>query len=84
MAKDKVTYDPNKRYRWTPDDKFELVGSEFGILLNALRAVLSTNEAQTILLAERANEVIENSLAKAVEAGRVKEAEDEKTDDQKS
>lgn len=84
MAKDKVSYDPNKRYRWTPDDKFELVGSEFGILLNAMRAVLSTNEAQTILLAERANEVIENALAKAVEAGRVKEAEDEKTNDQTS
>lgn len=80
----KVTYDPNKRYRWTPTDEFTVSGAEFGIVLNALRAILSTPEAQQILLAERANDIIENALAKAVEAGRVKEAEDEETNDQKS
>jgi hypothetical protein len=68
-----ITYDPNKKYTWTPNDKFEFSGAEFGILLNALRAILSSEEAQRILLAERANDIIENALAKAVEKGNVKE-----------
>lgn len=76
-----ATYDPNKRYRWTPDTKFEISGAEFGIVLNGLRAILSTAEAQQVLLADKANDVIESALAKAVEAGTVKEAEDEKAND---
>jgi hypothetical protein len=70
-----ATYDPNKRYTWTPDDKFEFTGSEFGLILNAFRAVLNTEEAARILLANEANQVIESALAKAVEADIVKEAE---------
>ena len=35
-----ATYDPNKRYTWTPNDKFELSGAEFGLILNAFRATL--------------------------------------------
>ena len=71
------SYDPNKKYRWTPEDKFEMSGSEFGVLLNALRAILHTPESQRILLADKANEIIETTLAKAVEAGVVKEASDD-------
>ncbi|NBW33764.1 MAG: hypothetical protein EBR30_01765 [Cytophagia bacterium] len=73
-----ATYDPNKRYTWTPNDKFELSGAEFGLVLNVLRAVLSTEEAAKILLASQANDAIERVLAKAVEADVVKEAEDVK------
>lgn len=74
VVKDNVTsYDPNKRYRWTPEDQFVLSGNEFGVLLNALRAILHTPEAQRILLADKANEIIEATLAKAVETGVVKE-----------
>lgn len=79
-----ANYDPNKRYRWSAETKFEITGAEFGIVLNGLRAILSTPEAQQVLLADKANEIIENALAKAVEAGTVKEAEDEKTNDKKS
>ena len=68
-----VSYDPNKKYQWTPNDKFEFSGAEFGVLLNALRAILASEEAQRILLAERANDIIENVLAKSVEKGNVKE-----------
>lgn len=71
-----ATYDPNKRYTWTPDDKFELTGAEFGIVLNAFRAVLSTEEAARILLTNEANQAIERALAAAVEADVVKEAEE--------
>ena len=71
-----ATYDPNKRYTWTPQDKFELNGAEFGMVLNAFRAILGTEEAAKILLANQANSAIENALAKAVEADVVKEAEE--------
>ena len=69
-----ATYDPNKRYTWTPNDKFELSGNEFGLILNALRSILSTEEAGRILLAAEANQAVERTLAKAVEADVVKEA----------
>lgn len=69
-----ATYDPNKRYTWTPNDKFELSGAEFGLILNALRAILSSEEAGKILLANQANEAVERALASAVEADVVKEA----------
>jgi hypothetical protein len=72
-----ATYDPNKRYTWTPNDKFELSGNEFGLILNAFRSVLNTEEAGRILLANEANQVVERILAKAVEADVVKEAPEE-------
>lgn len=71
------SYDPNKKYKWTPEDPFMFSGNEFGVLLNALRAILSTPDAQRVLLADKANEIVENALARAVEAGVVKEAEEE-------
>lgn len=70
----KVTYDPNKKYAWAPTDVFELNGQEFGLILNTIRAILSTEEASKILLANQTNQVIEKILASSVEAGVVKEA----------
>lgn len=69
-----ATYDPSKRYTWTPNDKFEMTGAEFGLILNTLRAILSTEEASKILLANEANQAVERILAKAVENDVVKEA----------
>lgn len=71
------SYDPNKKYGWTPDDQFVMSGQEFGIVLNALRAVLNTQEAAKILLANEANKAVEGVLAKGVEAGIVKEITEE-------
>ncbi len=75
----KNTYNPNKKYTWTPEDEFTLSGGEFGVVLNALRAILNTPEAAKILIANEANNVVEKSLAKAVEAGFVKEVPEEQT-----
>jgi hypothetical protein len=72
-----ATYDPNKRYTWTPNDKFELSGAEFGLILNAFRATLSTEEAARILLISEANQAVERALAAAVEADIVKEASEQ-------
>ena len=70
-------YDPNKKYTWTPEDAFVLSGNEFGVLLNTLSAILGTAEAQRVLLADRANSVIENAFGRAVEMGVAKEVAEE-------
>jgi hypothetical protein len=80
IVKDEQTqpsYDPNKKYTWSQDDLFVVSGGEFGVLLNALRAVLNTPESQRILLADRANNIVEQALARAVENGIVKEVPEE-------
>ena len=71
------SYDRNKAYKWTPNDEFLISGAEFGTILNAFRAVLSTPEAQKIMMVERANETIEGVLARAVESGQVVESIEE-------
>lgn len=71
-----IKYDPNKRYAWTPETEFILKGGEFGAVLNTLRAILSTQEAQKVLIANQTNDIIEGILARAVESGMVQEAAD--------
>ena len=73
-------YDPKLMYQWGPDDKFEMSGEEFGLVLNAIRGILSTPEAARILLLDKANTAIEGMMIKAVEQGTVKEAENPPTD----
>lgn len=73
------SYDPNKRYTWSQDDLFVISGGEFGVLLNALRAILNTPESQKVLLTDRANSIVEQALARAVENGIVKEAPEEES-----
>lgn len=70
-------YDPSKKYTWGPKDAFVLSGDEFGVVLNALRAILGTADAQRVLLADRANDVIENAFARAVEMNIAKEVPEE-------
>lgn len=68
-------YDANKSYIWTPDDKFEMNGEQFGLILNAFRAILSTEEAQRVLLVNKANHAVEEVVANAVENNIIKEQE---------
>lgn len=62
-------YNPSKKYTWGPDSTFIVNGNEFGLILNTIRSVISTPEAQKIMLAHQANEIIENMVARAVESG---------------
>ena len=71
-------FDPNKKYTWSMDSKFVLDGGDFGMLLNAMRAVINTKEAQTILLAKQAGDVLEEALAAGVETGIVVELPENK------
>jgi hypothetical protein len=72
-------FDPNKKYTWNMDAKFVLDGGDFGMLLNAMRAVINTKEAQTILLAKQAGDVLEETLAAGVESGLVVEVPENKS-----
>ena len=65
----KTVYDPNKQYTWKPDAEFTLNGESFGAILNLCRSILSTREAQTVLLADRANDFIEELFKTSVENG---------------
>lgn len=67
------SYDPNKRYTWNKDDIFELTGNQFGIILNAFRAVLNTPEATRLITIYHANETIEDLMAENVKKGIVVE-----------
>jgi hypothetical protein len=72
-------FDPNKKYTWAQDTTFTIRGGEFGLLLNTLRSIVNTKEAQTILLAKQAEDVLEDALAAAVEAGVVVEVPENKS-----
>ena len=76
-AQEAIKYDPNKKYTWNTDDIFVINGAEFGVILNSLRSQLATEEAARILLANRANNTIEQVLARSVESGVIKEAENQ-------
>ena len=79
MAKKKAPkFDPNKKYTWEYGAEFVLNGKDFGMILNALRAVINTKEAQTILLAKQAGDALEEVLEHAVNAGVVVELPENK------
>jgi hypothetical protein len=73
MSQTNKQFDPSKKYTWDENTKFTLSGGEFGMVLNTLRAILSTREAAHILMANEAHSILENSLAQAVQNGDVQE-----------
>lgn len=66
-------YDPAKRWTWTPEDTFTISGQDFGLILNTVRAYLSSEEAARFQLMMKANEVIEKIMIAGVEADIIKE-----------
>ncbi len=67
-------YDPNKKYTWDVNTEFVLNGGQFGLILNTLRSVVSSDEAIKILMADKACKEIENIMAQNVATGNIKEA----------
>jgi hypothetical protein len=73
-----ATYNPNSKYTWTPEDTFTLTGQDFGLILNTVRAYLSSEEAARFQLMLKTNEVIEKLMIAGVESDVIKEVvEDE-------
>lgn len=73
-------YDPSKQYTWDLNTEFKMDGNEFGLILNTFRSILDTPEAKQVMLINRASQVAEALLEKQVEAGIVKELEEDKPD----
>jgi hypothetical protein len=71
-----MSYDPTKRYTWSPEEKIELTGQEFATILNSVRSVLNLPEAPAIILADRANTVLDSIMAKNLESGIIKVADE--------
>ena len=70
-------YDPSKNYGWKPTDTFVLTGSDFGLVLNSLRALITAPLGyRTLSMAAEAAKAMEVSLKVAVELGIVKETEE--------
>ena len=74
-----MSYNPSERYVWKPDEKIELSGEEFAIMLNAMRSVLNLPEAPVILLAHQANQAMDNVMERYVTAGVIKPAQPSQT-----
>lgn len=72
-----ATYNPNSKYTWTPEDTFTLTGQDFGLILNTVRAYLSSEEAARFQLMLKTNEVIEKLMIAGVESDVIKEVEAE-------
>ena len=72
-----ANYDPNKRYTWGPEDKFEVSGQEFGLILNTVRTFLQSEEAGKYQLMMKTNEIIEKIMVEGVEKDIVKEVPEE-------
>lgn len=70
-----MSYNPSERYVWKPDEKIELSGEEFAIMVNAMRSVLNLPEAPAILLAHQANQAMDNVMERYVAAGVIKPAQ---------
>ena len=74
VAEQGPKFDPAKKYTWASDTGIVISGAEFGLILNALRGVVSTPEAQAIFIAAEAADKVESVLARNVENGVIKEA----------
>jgi hypothetical protein len=74
-AQELPKFDPSKKYTWPIDATITLTGNEFGLIMNALRATISTKEAATIILAHKASEMIDDILVRTVENGIAVETE---------
>ncbi len=70
-------YDRSKKYSWSNEDQITISGRDFGFLLNTIRSILNTEQAAQILLADRANDVIEGIMAEYVEKDVIKEVTEE-------
>lgn len=66
-------YDRGKNYSWDMQEKFEISGAELSLLLHATREVLVTPEARRVLLADRANQVLEGIMEKGIQQGLIVE-----------
>tara|TARA_Y100000004_G_scaffold194905_1_gene260662 strand:- start:74 stop:334 length:261 start_codon:yes stop_codon:yes gene_type:complete len=71
-------YNPQSRYTWKPEDKFEITGQQFGLILNMVRSYLSSEDAGKFMMMQQTNDVIEGIMKQGVESGVIVESPEEK------
>lgn len=62
-----MEYNPEKQYTWKAEDKFELSGQDFGLIINIVKSLINTEEAKKFQLLFKANEILENAVKVSVE-----------------
>lgn len=75
--KEGAKFNPEKTYKWNPEDQFVLNGKEFSFMYNSMmerRAKLLTELEQLNIFQQKLVEAVESGVAKEVEA----ESEDKK------
>ncbi len=73
-------YDPSKSYKWEGEDRFNLSGQEFAILIQAVGNIVKSDVSMPIqggILLDRANQVLNAVLSRYVELGVAREAKPE-------
>ena len=70
-----MSYDPSQKYVWSPNERIELTGQEFALMLNSIRSILNLPEAPAIILADKANTAIDAVMVKNIESGKIKPAD---------
>ena len=70
-------YNPQSRYTWKPEDKFEITGQQFGLILNMVRSYLSSEDAGKFMMMQQTNDVIEGIMKQGGESGVIVESPEE-------
>lgn len=73
--KTKLTFDPQKNYRWEPSDTFKLTGQQFASLYHLLSQEMNTPGGAPLALKVEAHGVIMSIFAQGVASGEITEAD---------
>ncbi len=68
-------FEPNKPYKWNPDDIFEITGQQFASIYHALNAAVTTREGATLAQMYEAYSVTLDVFKDGVEQGVIVENE---------
>lgn len=68
-------FEPNKAYKWNPDDIFEITGQQFASIYHALNAEVTTTAGATIAQKYEAYSVMLDVFKDGVEQGVIVESE---------
>ncbi len=63
----------NGGYKWTPEDKFELTGAEFGAIGYLVNAVMQADEVGRVLYALEAQKAVQRLFQLGKEEGKIVE-----------
>lgn len=65
----------NKNYTWSPSEEFTLTGFQVGTVNKFVDMVLNSEQAQIVLFAQQCKSIINETLKKGFEEGKLKEME---------